>query len=105
MDLRTLGCFVAVAEDLHFRKAAARLNLTQPSLTMRVQGLEREVGAELLRRDRRGVQLTEAGRAFLEHARAALRSGAEAVTQARRAAQGEIGRLRFGFTALTSYAG
>ena len=105
MDLRALNSFAVVAEELHFRKAAARLNVTQPSLSMRIQALEREVGVSLLERDRRSVRLTEAGRAFLGLAQAAVRSGAEAVAQARRAARGEIGRLRFGFTALTSYAG
>ena len=105
MDLRALNSFAVVAEELHFRKAAARLNVTQPSLSMRIQALEREVGVSLLERNRRSVLLTEAGRAFLGLAQAAVRSGAEAVTQARRAARGEIGQLRFGFTALTSYAG
>lgn len=105
MDLRALDCFVAVADELHFRKAAVRLNITQPALSMRIQALEREVGVVLLARDRRSVKLTEAGRAFLEPARAAVRCGAQATTQARRAARGETGELRFGFTALTSYAG
>ena len=64
MDIRALECFVVVAEELHFRRAAARLNMTQPSLTARIQVLEQEVGAQLLMRDRRRVQITEAGRAF-----------------------------------------
>ena len=64
MDLRALNSFAVVAEELHFRKAAIRLNVTQPSLSMRIQALEREVGVSLLERDRRSVQLTEAGRAF-----------------------------------------
>jgi DNA-binding transcriptional LysR family regulator len=105
MDLRSLGCFVAVAEELHFRRAAARLNMTQPSLTARIQGLERVIGTKLFDRDRRGVELTEPGRAFLDHARSAVASGREAIRSARRAASGDIGRLRFGFTGLTSYAG
>ena len=105
MDLRSLGCFVAVAEELHFRRAAARLNMTQPSLTARIQGLEREVGVKLFDRDRRGVRLTDPGLAFLDHARSAVVSGKEAMANARRASRGEIGRLRFGFTGLTSYAG
>lgn len=105
MDLKTLNCFVAVAEELHFRRAAARLNMTQPSLTIRIQTLEREIGAKLLDRDRRSVRLTPPGAAFLEHARSAVQSGKEAVVSARRAATGDIGHLRFGFTGLTSYAG
>jgi DNA-binding transcriptional LysR family regulator len=105
LDLKTLNCFVTIAEELHFRHAAARLNMTQPSLTARIQGLEREIDAKLFDRDRRGVQLTASGRAFLDHARAAVLSGKEAVSSAQRAASGEIGHLRFGFTGLTSYAG
>lgn len=94
-----------VAEELHFRRSAVRLNMTQPSLSARIQVLENEVGVSLLVRDRRRVQLTEAGLAFLDHARNAVRSGKEAVHRARRAANGEMGRLRLGFTALTAYAG
>lgn len=105
MDIRALECFVVIAEELHFRRAAARLNMTQPSLTARIQVLEQEVGAQLLMRDRRRVQITEAGRAFFDHATIALRSSREAVRRARRAASGEAGQLRFGFTGLTSFSG
>jgi DNA-binding transcriptional LysR family regulator len=105
LDLKTLNCFVTVAEELHFRRAAASLNMTQPSLTARIQALEWEIDTKLFDRDRRGVQLTPSGRAFLEHARAAVLSGKEGVKSAQRAASGEIGHLRFGFTGLTSYAG
>lgn len=105
MDVRSLECFAVVAEELHFRRAAGRLNMTQPSLSARIQALEAEVGVTLLERNRRQVLLTDAGRTFLDHARAAVRSAKDATAGARRAAAGEIGRLRFGFTALTSYAG
>jgi DNA-binding transcriptional LysR family regulator len=105
MDLQTMRCFIAVAEHLHFRRAAAQLNMTQPTLSLRVRALEREAGVVLLERDRRSVRLTEAGRAFLEGARVAVRSGADAIARARGAARGETGRLRFGFTALSAYAG
>lgn len=105
MDVRSLECFAVVADELHFRRAAARLNITQPSLSARIQALEAEVGVTLLDRNRRQVQLTDAGRTFLDHARAAVRSAKDAMARARRAAAGEIGRLRFGFTALTSYVG
>lgn len=104
MDLRTMRCFIAVVEHLHFRRAAAHLNMTQPALSLRIRALEREIGVTLLTRDRRNVQLTEAGRAFLDQARVAVRSGADAIARARGAARGEAGRLRFGFTALSSYA-
>lgn len=105
MDIRALECFVVLAEDLHFRRAAHRLNMTQPTLTARIQVLERRVGVSLLIRDRRQVCLTESGRVFLEHARTTLGSARAAVSGALRAAKGEVGRLRFGFTGLTSYAG
>ena len=105
MDVRSLECFAAVAEDLHFRRAAGRLNMTQPALSARIQALEAEIGVALLHRNRRQVRLTEAGCVFLDHARVAVRSAKDATARARRAAAGEIGRLRFGFTGLTSYAG
>jgi DNA-binding transcriptional LysR family regulator len=104
MDLRTMSCFIAVAEQLHFRRAAAHLNMTQPALSLRIRALEKEVGVMLLERDRRSVRLTEGGRAFLDQARVAVRSGIDAIARARAAARGEAGRLRFGFTALSSYA-
>jgi DNA-binding transcriptional LysR family regulator len=99
-----MRCFIAVAEQLHFRRASAQLNMTQPALSLRIRALEKEVGVTLLERDRRSVRLTEAGRAFLDQARVAVRSGADAIARARGAARGEAGRLRFGFTALSSYA-
>lgn len=103
MDVRTLACFVAVAEELHFHRAAARVHLTQPALSMRVKALEEEIGTRLLERDRRGVSLTPAGTAFLVHARAAVRHAAEAKADALSAARGETGRLRLGFTAIAFY--
>ena len=58
MDLRTMRCFITVAEYLHFRRAAAHSNMTQPALSLRIRALEKEVGVTLLKRDRRSVQLT-----------------------------------------------
>jgi DNA-binding transcriptional LysR family regulator len=104
MDIRSLACFVAVAEDLHFRRAAERLNITQPALSQRIRTLENEVGAALLERDRRHVQLTAAGTAFLEPARAAVASASQAKAQALRAVRGEVGRLRLGFTVIAFYS-
>jgi len=103
MDIRSLACFVAVAETLHFRRAADRLNLTQPALSQRIRVLEEEVGATLFERDRRGVALTAAGAAFLDPARAAVANANLAKTRALRAVEGEIGRLRLGFTTIAFY--
>jgi DNA-binding transcriptional LysR family regulator len=103
MDIRSLACFVAVAEELHFRRAAERLHLTQPALSQRIQALEQTIGTVLLERDRRHVALTPAGRAFLEPARAAVANAMLAKAQALRAVRGEVGRLRLGFTVIASY--
>lgn len=90
--------FVAVAEELHFSRAAARLHMTQPALSRQIQGLEEELGIELLRRTKRTVELTEAGAAFLVEVRKALQQVESAVCVAQRAARGEIGSLRIAFT-------
>jgi DNA-binding transcriptional LysR family regulator len=103
MDLRSLACFVAVADHLHFRKAAERLNITQPALSQRIRTLEEDVGAALLERDRRHVALTPAGKAFLEPARAAIANAAHAKVEALRGVRGEVGRLRLGFTVIAFY--
>lgn len=103
MDIRAMACFVAVAEELHFRRAAERLHLTQPSLSQRIRALEHEIGADLFVRDRRSVALTPAGQAFLEPARRAIDNARIAREQALRAVRGEVGRLRLGFTVLAFY--
>ena len=103
MDIRALKCFVAVAETLHFRRAAERLHLTQPALSQRIRALEDEVGVALFERDRRRVALTAAGSAFLGPARTAAEQADLAGKQARRAAHGEVGRLRLGFTVIAFY--
>ena len=99
MELRQLRYFVAVAEELHFGRAAQRLHMTQPPLSQQINALEREVGTTLLVRDKRHVELTDAGRAFLEHARRALREAQEAKTAASEAAAGRLGRLFIGCNA------
>jgi DNA-binding transcriptional LysR family regulator len=103
MDIRAMACFVAVAEELHFRRAAERLHLTQPSLSQRIRALEHEIGTDLFLRDRRSVALTPAGEAFLAPARRAIENARIAKEQALRATRGETGRLRLGFTVLAFY--
>jgi DNA-binding transcriptional LysR family regulator len=103
MDLRSVECFIRVAETLHFGRAATELHLSQPALSQRIRTLERDVGARLLDRDRRGVRLTAAGSAFLSPARATVAHGERAVDIARRTERGLQGRLRLGFTVIASY--
>jgi DNA-binding transcriptional LysR family regulator len=105
VDLRPVECFIRITETLHFGRAAAELHLSQPALSQRIRTLERDVGATLLDRDRRGVQLTAAGLAFLSPARAALAHGERAIDVARRTERGSHGRLRLGFTVIASYTG
>ncbi|GAB2666905.1 LysR substrate-binding domain-containing protein [Kribbella swartbergensis] len=101
-SLDQLSAFVAVAEELHFGRAAERLNMTQPPLSRQVQKLERAVGVRLLERDNRRVVLTEAGRAFLTEARRLLTLVGTAGDLARRIDQGAAGTLRLGFTATSA---
>ncbi|SFZ77714.1 LysR family transcriptional regulator [Chitinimonas taiwanensis] len=98
MELRHLRYFVAVAEELHFTRAAQRLHIGQPPLSQQIRALEEEIGAQLFERHQRRVQLTEAGQLFLVRARRILADAAAAAEQARRVAQGEVGELRLGFT-------
>jgi DNA-binding transcriptional LysR family regulator len=103
MELRHLRYFVTVAEELHFRRAAERLHMSQPPLSLQIRALEAELSVALLDRDRRGVSLTDAGRAFLPEARAVLRSAEHAALTARRVASGEQGALSVGFVGSTMY--
>jgi DNA-binding transcriptional LysR family regulator len=103
-ELSQLRCFVAVAEELHFSRAAERLNMTQPPLSRQIRLLEHHVGVELLARSSRTVRLTAAGKAFFPEAARILRVAEEAATMARRAAKGEQGMLAIGFTSASGYS-
>jgi DNA-binding transcriptional LysR family regulator len=98
MELRQLTSFVAVAEELHFRRAAERLHLAQPSVSQQIRRLESELGVELFERDRRGAALTAAGEALLPEAREVLARADEAAAVARSTGIGERGRLRLSLT-------
>lgn len=102
-ELSQLRCFVAVAEELHFSRAAERLNMTQPPLSRQIRLLEHHVGAALLERTSRTVRLTAAGKAFFTDAARILRMAEEAAATARRNAKGEKGSLSIGFTASFGY--
>jgi DNA-binding transcriptional LysR family regulator len=99
-----LAGFIAVGEELHFGRAAERLNMTQPPLSRQIQKLEKIVGAELLERDNRRVQLTHAGQAFLGEARRLMALAERAPAAARRIASGRSGVLRIGFTATSGFS-
>jgi len=102
-ELSQLRCFVAAADELHFGRAAARLNMTQPPLSRQIQLLERAVGAALLERTSRSVRVTPAGRAFLVEARRILKLSESAALKAWRIAAGKTGSLSIGFTAAAGY--
>jgi DNA-binding transcriptional LysR family regulator len=105
MELRHLRYFITVAEELHFARAADRLHIVQPALSMQIKALETELGTALLLRDRRKVALTEAGRLFLVEARATLAQAQKAAAVARQAAAGDIGRVQLGYSASAIYSG
>lgn len=103
IDLRLLRQFVAVAEELHFRRAAARLAISQPPLTAAVRRLEAEVGATLIERGQKTVRLTPAGAVLLDEARRLLASAGEALAATRDAASGRRGRVRLGHVGSAMY--
>lgn len=103
MDLRHLRYFIAVAEELHFTRAAKRLFIGQPPLSQQIRQLEDELGVQLFLRGTRSVHITEAGQAFMPYAYAALGAAKQAGIAAKMAAAGEVGTLRIGFTSAASF--
>ncbi|MBF4460227.1 LysR family transcriptional regulator [Pseudoclavibacter sp. 8L] len=104
MELRQLRYFVAVADELHFGRAAARLHMTQPPLTVAVRKLEEELGVALFERTTRSVSLTAAGRMFRQRVGAVLDDLDGAVSDLGDVAAGAAGRLRIGFVSSASYS-
>jgi DNA-binding transcriptional LysR family regulator len=100
---RLLSQFIAVAEELHFGRAAVRLHMAQPPLSQAIKHLEELVGVPLLTRSKHFVALTPAGVAFLDEARELLTHGQRAIETARRASQGLTGRITIGFVGSVSY--
>lgn len=99
MELRHLRYFIAVAEELHFGRAAQMLGISQPPLSQQIQALEQQLGTRLFERTNRRVELSETGRLFLDEARQVLAQVDKAADVARRAQLGELGELKIGFTA------
>ncbi len=99
MELRHLRYFVAVAEELHFTRAAERLHMAQPPLSQQIRALEDELGVRLLERTRRSVALTDAGAVLLERARTLLAAAQALPAELQRVARGEEGELRIGYSA------
>lgn len=104
MDLRHLRIFVAVAEELHFGRAAERLHLTQPPVSLAIKELEEELGLRLFERSSRRIELTEGGALILRDARAALGRVEILRENARRAARGNVGSLSLGTTTLPTFS-
>ncbi len=103
IELRHMRYFVAVAEELHFGRAAEKLYIAQPPLSQQIKQLEIRMGVQLFIRNRRRVRLTEAGVVFLDQARKTLAQADFAVEAAKRAATGESGRIEVGFVSSATY--
>jgi DNA-binding transcriptional LysR family regulator len=103
MELRHIRYFLAVAEERHFTRAAAKVGIGQPPLSQQIKDLEGEVGAALFHRVAHGAELTEAGKAFLAGVKEMPLIAERATMAARRAARGETGSLRVGFTASATF--
>jgi DNA-binding transcriptional LysR family regulator len=103
MQMRHLECFLAVAEELHFTRAAQRLHLSQPPLSRHIKELEQELGVTLFQRTRRSVTLTDAGRAYEQRVHSILSQLEQAREEARRIQRGEMGTLTIGFVGALTY--
>ncbi|HEY1945777.1 MAG TPA: LysR substrate-binding domain-containing protein [Bryobacteraceae bacterium] len=97
MEIRQIRSFLSIAETLHFGRSARLLHLSQPALSLQIKSLEDELGLELLKRNRQGTILTEAGRVFRDSAAIALEQLEAATRKAQWAASGKLGRIRIGF--------
>jgi DNA-binding transcriptional LysR family regulator len=105
MELRQLRYLQALAEELHFGRAAQRLGIAQPALTQQIQTLERDLGAKLFQRTKRSVHLTVAGRLTLEQAIRTLEQAERTATVARKAGRGEQGSVVIGFVGSAAFSG
>lgn len=105
IELRHLRYFIAVAEELHFGRAAERLRISQPPLSQQIQALEEMVGARLLARNNRNVSLTQAGEMFLKEAYQVLDQVGRAAEKAARLDRGELGEMTIGFTSSAPFIG
>jgi DNA-binding transcriptional LysR family regulator len=103
IELRHLRYFIAVAEELHFGRAAARLHIAQPPLSQQIRQFELELGFQLFHRTKRTVELTDAGQIFLVECQRMLRQLDQAIQVGRRASRGEIGQLVIGFVSSAAY--
>src|SRR5262245_40296311 len=103
MEFRHLRYIVAVAEEGHITRAAERLGITQPPLSRLIKAIEQDIKVQLFRRVPRGVELTDAGRTFLDGARATFANFDRTLESARRTARGEEGRISVAFTSSTAF--
>jgi DNA-binding transcriptional LysR family regulator len=103
MELRHLRYFIAVAEEGHITRAAERLGMQQPPLSQQIKALERQLDVQLFRRKARGVDLTDAGRAFLDHARTIFLHLEQGKETTQRAARGEKGQIKIGITSTAPF--
>src|ERR1051325_4436123 len=105
IDLRHLRYFVAVADELHFGRAAARLGIAQPPLSRQIQKLEAELDFPLFDRSRRRIELSSAGSGFPAHAPALLEAVEAGIRDARRTSLGQRGRIAVGYPSSLAYTG
>lgn len=105
MEIRHFRYFVVLAEELHFARAAERLNIAAPTLTVQIQEIERTLSVRLFARTKRTVVLTSAGELFLDEARKVLDQFTKAESVGRRAGRGELGRVEIGYVGSAAYAG